>query len=740
MKRYWNFVIALAVLAFAVLCATGIDLINSRTGPGMLLLGGAMALWSVGLFIRPGAMHRPFLTLFTFLAGAFFLWRASAGGPPALAVADAVLVLAGLGIYPALVTTGREVRPLWIAALAVIAGLNALIGIYQKISPDLYYVWQTGEEGYQMIAGLFGHYNAFAAFLNGSIFFFLSYLILGKRTALRVAFAVLALVTVVALVLSGSRGGWLSFVVGGMAWLVFLVANLKQRGSRMVGGVAVAGVLLAVVGGVTSIPVIQKITEERVEANNPGAETREVTLAEADGGRFAFQQMAFEVFLDSPAVGEGPRAFSYRSLEKWDPDSFGLWNALPVFAHNEFLQVLADYGLIGFALVIGLLFLHGILGTLGVLRSDSEDPDLAIWQLGALAGLVAVMCQCFFSFLCHYPACLVLVAFQLGILASRPRSHSERPPKGNVIGGRLAALLGLGVAAALVAFGTPLTQSYLLTREGDEQIVRAHTPEDFERAFETYSEAAQKGWNPDLLEVVARAAMRQGNEAARAGETALARSFFEKTKKALQEALALNPHFGESIAGLPRVEDTLGNYAEAAEGHEKAMEKLWTREISFRPHFQAARSSFFRAFRAEDEAGVLALLRQARERLDRRREILRRSRFLPPVKEFSEEVDAWIAFYEGRRLFIKGDEVWKTARPRNPELAYALFLEAKKRYQSAQDLVAEKDPRWEQDVARLTFNLRTLEGARFQPVSLSDEEIAEFLAPEAGLASDEGSR
>ena len=89
-----------------------------------------------------------------------------------------------------------------------------------------------------------------------------------------------------------------------------------------------------VVGGATSAGVIQRMTEKRHLESDPDLDLQ-VDLSEADGGRFAFQQMGFEIFRDEPIFGSGPRIF-YRSLEKWDLDFMG-WSS--VFAHNEYVQV-----------------------------------------------------------------------------------------------------------------------------------------------------------------------------------------------------------------------------------------------------------------------------------------------------------------------------------------------------------------------------------------------------------------
>jgi O-antigen ligase len=574
-----------------------------------------------------------------------------------------------------------------------------------------------------------------AAYLNGSVFFLLSYVVLGKRVGLRVFFALAVVAMVMALVHSGSRGGWLSLMVGGAVWLGFLLIDLKRHGSRLFVPLALVGLPLVVAGGVTSVGVVRLLTAERQVEQNPDRDP-EVNLAEADGGRMAFQQMAFEVFQDEPVLGGGPRAFSYRSLEKWDRDALGIWTNLPVYAHNEYLQVLSDYGLVGFLVVVALLFGHGIAGLAGVLTGGSRDREVTIWQIGAAGGLTAILTQSFFSFLFHYPACLALAAVQLGMLAS-PLSPSRRS---GVIMGRVVALAGLAVAAGLIVAGWPLGQSYRLQRQGMKELSAAESRDQVFRAFETLTKAGNLAKEPDIFEVVARRAMAFANEAEKGGHPDLARELNVKAKEALERSLELNPHFGEGIAGLPRVNDKLGNFAEAEKGHERAMKELWTREISLRPHYQAARSSYFKSFRTESSSEALSFLYLTRERLQRRLEILRRTRDQKPMRDFGAEVEAWIAFHEGRELFQKGDDIWKNARPRNPGLAMTLLLEARKRYDQSKEVVAGKEPRWAAERKQLETHLGYLQAGRTDPVPLTEEELRKYLPPEVGLATDGGSR
>ncbi|MFT6862709.1 MAG: O-antigen ligase [Akkermansiaceae bacterium] len=738
MSRLLNIALFLGALSFAVIGATGVDLVGSRTGVGLIGLGVSGLLLTMVRLVKPGIEGRPWLIISVLLGGGYFIWRAMTAGPVGLAVPDLILMLVFLGIYLLVSSSGKGARPYWLSILAMLAVVNVGVAVAQAASGNTFYVWQAATEIGGFTGGLFGHYNAFASFLNGSVFFFLSYLFFGRNLLLRSGCGLLSVGLIVALVLSSSRGGWVSFIVGGSIWMVLVILYLRQRKSKMVGVAAIALVLLGVGGVVSSFWVVQKITDKRVEKYNDEtgrtASGRAVTGEVVDGGRLAFQQMAFEVFLDAPVTGKGPRAFSYLALENWDPDSLELWMGDPEFAHNEYLQVLSDYGLIGFLIIILLVFVHGVLGVTSFLKGDQGDPVLSLWQVGAAGGLVAVLCQSYFSFLFHFPACVALVALQLGILVSRPVSTSRTatPAKAS---GRIVAVLGLGVAGGLLFLGGHLSLSYLRTGVADQELATAATNDDLLRGLDTLEDAGKLGWDPKIYEVVARRAMSEANAAVKRGQPAEAKILNLRAKAALESALKLNPHFSAALAGLPRVEDALGNHAAAEDGHQKAMKAIWARENSLRPHFHAARSSYLQALKSDDNAATLALLREAERRVLKRREILNKFRELPLEKELRLELEAWISSHEARRLFLRGNDVWMNARPRNPELAYALLLEAQKRYQRAEKVVSDKEPRWEKELEQLEINLGYLKAGQFLPAALSEEEIAEVIATEAGLDS-----
>ena len=734
MNKLSNLALGLCAVFFVIIAITGIDLITSRIGVGLAGLGLTLCVVSILRVLNPPQGSRPWLTIFSLLGAGYLVGRALLGGPEGLAVHDVALVLSAIGIYLSVSSAGREVRGFWIMLLAVVGMANVGLAFSQLGLENSFYFWQSGgaDEGHAI--GLFAHYNAFASFLNGTVFFFLSYTFFGRNFAARWACALLSVGLIVCLVMSQSRGGWLSFVVGGSLWMVLLVLFLKQRRSKFLGIVSIAVVALGVGGIVSSVWMVQRITEKRVEKYEEDT-GRKVEAKVSDGGRVAFQQMGFEIFLDSPAVGGGARAFSYRALEKWDPDTLELWMGDPEFAHNEFIQLLSDYGLVGFALILILLFIHGIVGVINLVSEDDRDSGLSIWQLGAAGGLVAMLCQSYFSFIFHFPACVVLCAFQLAILASRSKSQPVF---------RFAELMigigGLAVAAALVILGVNFSKGYVLSKTAIGQLTVAESADEVFMGLETLEEAGDRSWDPKSFEIVARRAMSEANAALEEKDSDLAEKFNLRAKAAFERALELNPNFSAALAGLPRVEDALGNHVAAQEGHQKAMKLIWAREIKLRPYFHAARSSFLQALKSDDEATAMDLLREAKSRILKRRKILEPRRELDEEKEVRGIIQAWLNYYEGRAIFQRGNDIWINAKPRNPELALAFLLEAQTRYQLSEKLVKGKDLRFEKEAKQLKFSVETLEAAQYQPVKLSKEQIRNAIEREAVLDSDSTTR
>lgn len=724
---------------FLFIGATGGDHVIARTSIGLLLLSVSLFFLSITRLRSPEDHSRTWLSVLSVLGGGYFLWRAGSAGPIGLALPDIVLVLVLLATYQAIVMSGMGLKKIFVVVLAILCVANVGIAIVQKFSESPFSVWQGDGEPGQMVTGFFGHYNGMASFLNGSVFFFLSLAFFGRNYLTKIVCGLLVAGIFVALLASGSRGGWISFVAGGVIWLVATNIWLKQRDSKWVGISLLASFALGVAGIISSVWVVQNLSEKRVKQDEELVNQREVVVD--DGGRLDFQQMAIDVFLDEPVLGHGPRAFSYASLQKWDPTELSLYNRPPDWVHNEYLQALTDYGVVGLLIILIVLLLHGISGCYSVVieRVGEFDPVL---KIGALSGLAAILCQCFFSFLLHFPSCAVLIGLQLGILASVTAAKTGKDGR-RAIGPRCFAILGIAISVSLAVVAIPFYQSYGLTLKANKALDGAGTVGGQLKALDLYQEAGDVGRDPKILEASGRLAMEYAFEAAKLRQTEVARSFNLRAKNAFESALKYNPHFPPALAGLPRVYDAMGEPEKANEAHERAMDAIWSREFRLKPIYYASKSSLiegYRAMAAGDDRLAMRHFRKAYDRYLRRREVLTGFWERPFEKELRKEVEDWIAFHEARLLFKEGDRIWKSARPRNPGLAYALMLEAEKRYQASQETVRPKDRRWALQLQQLQSNLGVFRAGRQTAAKISEERIQAITKPEAVLDSEPSNR
>ena len=732
MRKIDWLVAVLGVIGFILIAAAGVDLVYSRVGAGMLVLSGALALFAISSTAGSG---RAGLMLMVFLGSAYFVARALLVGPLGLAIPDIVQVVVFLGVYCLVLGSNLHFKRVMIAGLGVICVAHLGVAAFQMPEGNSFFVWKENPEELRFVSGLFGHYNPFSAFLNGSLFFFLSYLFLGKKLVVKVLCGLLIVGILSGVVLSGSRGGWVSLVIGAVVWVFLLMGYLWKRQSKLLGPVVLIGFLLVIAGAVSSVWMVKKISSERIDLEIE--QMWEVPLD--DGGRLAMQQMAFEIFLDSPVLGQGPRSFSYLSLENWDPDMLWIRIGIPDFAHNEYLQVLSDYGAVGFLIIIVLLIAHGVLGTFQIIGNYDgrrEEDNLPIWQLGAAAGLAAILAQCYFSFLLHVPACVVLVALQLGILGNV--GGSGRTPFGVKALGRMVVV---SIAVISGIMGWRFSNAFLDTQGAMEEFGNVVGESDAFSLVSKLEEAGRLSWDPKVSESAGQALMSYAMVSDQKRDVEQARRFRERAKVSFGKALQLNPHSPVALSGMPQLDDALGNFESADRGHRRAMDKLWPLEFHLRSQFFAARGAYTRgydAYRKGLKGQAEKFYRLAKERLEMRGKVFGQER--KDSYNMRVALESWLAFLEGERFYREGDRVWKEARPRDPERAHALMLAAETRYKASQQTIEPIEPQWKKDWAQLKQSLDIFKMGRVNPAELSLEEIEAIANPEAVLDSSSENR
>jgi O-antigen ligase len=229
----------------------------------------------------------------------------------------------------------------------------------------------------------------------------------------------------IALILTNSRGGIISLVAE-VLFLAVIVGFQKKHQARdaegkqnRVGGGGVRATLaLALVIGIFGGTVLLGGEE---------ALSRFVGTVNADDpttGRAHFWSVTLDIIRAHPVVGTGLGAFAV-VYTRYDSRN-GLFRLEQ--AHNDYLQILSDGGVVGATL--GLIFVVALF-RVGFARRETRDTFRRGVGTGALAGCFAVLVHSFFDFTLHTTsnALLFLVLAALATVDGRVEHVEHRRRK-----------------------------------------------------------------------------------------------------------------------------------------------------------------------------------------------------------------------------------------------------------------------------------------------------------------------
>jgi O-antigen ligase len=303
-----------------------------------------------------------------------------------------------------------------VRTIMIFGFLLAIFGLTQSIaSPNKVY-W-VRELSQSTAFGPFINRHHFAGYMELTIALPLGLLFAGAIDREKILLYVfIAGLMGVALVMTNSRGGIISLVLEILFFVIVtgLIrpagsdhhhrhqrSRLKSAGIRVVLGFALiaglfAGVML--LGGESSITRFI----DTVNTDDPST------------GRTHFWAVTLEIIKHNPILGTGLGAFGV-VYTRFDSRN-GLFRLEQ--AHNDYLQILSDAGIVG--ALIGLIFLV-LLFRGAFQRAHSEDPFRRGIALAAAGGCFAVLIHSFFDFTLHTTsnALLFLILAALATLNGR---------------------------------------------------------------------------------------------------------------------------------------------------------------------------------------------------------------------------------------------------------------------------------------------------------------------------------
>jgi hypothetical protein len=140
-----------------------------------------------------------------------------------------------------------------------------------------------------------------------------------------------------------------------------------------------------------------------------------LTIASPD--RDAAAGAALRIAAERPLTGTGPG----RAFLTWVQDGRSVTSR---YAHNEYLQVLAELGFVGLALLVTLLACLAWTVRWG----RPHAPSTAVWA-GAAAALAALAVHSALDFLWHLPAIPLAGALLVGLACPAPSTRKEETPR-----------------------------------------------------------------------------------------------------------------------------------------------------------------------------------------------------------------------------------------------------------------------------------------------------------------------
>ena len=263
--------------------------------------------------------------------------------------------------------------------------------------------------------------NNFAGFLGMLLPLAMAYILVGRmKPVVRVLLGYAVLVMLAGMALTFSRGGWVAATAALLALLGTLLLHRNHRFPALL--------LLVVLAGTGTVFITNYLSKtlsyiQRIETDLQDKPENILNF------RRGMWTAAGQMWRDHLWWGVGPANYNYRFRE-YRPENV---QANPDRAHNDYLNLLADWGAAGGIIVLAgmVTFVAGLRKTWKYVRPTENDFGRGLsnrfaFSLGASAGLLALAVHSVVDFNLHIPANAIIGVTLLALLSSNLRFTTER--------------------------------------------------------------------------------------------------------------------------------------------------------------------------------------------------------------------------------------------------------------------------------------------------------------------------
>lgn len=355
----------------------------------------------------------------------YLLLRAVFSPVEYLARSDFYMILGCLVVYglTARHFTRHEIRIAILVVVFALAVAETMIGAIQFSQADSWMPFGlVRPSGQDRASGMFISSIHFAGYLEAVAPFALGMAFWGSRNlATRLLALGVAVVCYFGVVISGSRGAWLSSLFSLAVFLVLSLDLIRRTNRAKLPAAIYCSVFgsFALAIGIYFLMGQSAMIQKRMEQLGKIGD-----IARPDSSydvRIYNWQAALDQWREQPAIGTGAGTHLYYGRQFRRPEL----QPDPEHAHSDYLELLAEYGWIGAVGMAAFLAAHlrkGIRGyrELATHRRDEiYQPtfELAI-HVGALTAVSAYLAHSVVDFNLHLPGNALLFAFIFGLLAN----------------------------------------------------------------------------------------------------------------------------------------------------------------------------------------------------------------------------------------------------------------------------------------------------------------------------------
>ena len=340
-------------------------------------------------------------------------------------------------------------RTLLLTVLMALALAEAAYGLWQFATRSEYVLfWHRPAQYQHRAGGTFVCPNHLAGFLEIMLGMLLARLVTHKvskgtvqTSALqKVLIAYIGLMTLVGIIITLSRAGWVATLVGLLVFLLWGDWRLRVMWPRILAGIGGVGVLAIVAFNFAPVRnyVIYTLS---VDQTDTPAGVRDVSM----GGRTVMWGSTAKMIVEHPMFGTGPGSWQWFHLKYRNPRI----QTHAEYAHNDILNLASDYGLIGFGLVAAAIicfFRH-----VALLTGRKNSSEQRAFAIGAAIAVITILVHSWFDFNLHILANALLLVTLMGFTVAMEDSEGRfartemKPLPRYALGGLLLIVCFLGV-------------------------------------------------------------------------------------------------------------------------------------------------------------------------------------------------------------------------------------------------------------------------------------------------------